>query len=180
MEHFVWAFYIALPAFGANMIPVFAARFGWLASLNWPLDGGKTLRGRPILGTHKTARGMVVGTGFGFLIGGMQYALHVSGLVVVDIPLDALWLPVIGALGACGALVGDSIKSFIKRQVGVKSGGSFVPFDQIDYILGFLAVTHWAYGWTWEQAAFLLLCGLVLNPIVNITSYFAGIKDTWT
>ena len=35
-----------------------------------------------------------------------------------------------------GALLGDIIESFFKRRIGKKRGEDWIPFDQIDFILG--------------------------------------------
>ena len=52
--------------------------------------------------------------------------------------LDYVGLPtlIVGPLFAIGALGGDALKSFFKRQVGIRPGGTWFPFDQIDYIIG--------------------------------------------
>ena len=59
--------YFMLPAFLANMAPVFAK--GHLKFLNRPLDFGLSLFGRPLLGDNKTWRGLVVGVLVGALVG---------------------------------------------------------------------------------------------------------------
>jgi len=53
------AIYLMLPAYIANMAPVF---FRKVNLLNYPLDFNKNWKGKPILGPHKTFRGLVFGT----------------------------------------------------------------------------------------------------------------------
>jgi len=54
---FVEAVYVFGPAYAANVSPIFAARL--CPALDAPLDGGRTFRGRPLLGAHKTRRGLL-------------------------------------------------------------------------------------------------------------------------
>lgn len=49
--------YFFVPAYLANMSPVLVR--GWFPALSTPIDGGRTFRGRRILGDHKTWRGSV-------------------------------------------------------------------------------------------------------------------------
>jgi len=48
-----------------------------------------------------------------------------------------MMIPIIGSI-CFGALIGDIIKSFFKRRIGKKRGQDWIPFDQIDFILGVL------------------------------------------
>src|SRR6266581_6603367 len=60
----LWFF---LPAGLANAAPVFAARIPILSSLSYPLDGYLKFDGKPILGEHKTIRGLLSGIIIGVL-----------------------------------------------------------------------------------------------------------------
>ena len=51
--------YFFMPAYLANMSPVLVSR--WFSALAVPIDGGKTLWGKRILGDHKTWRGLLAG-----------------------------------------------------------------------------------------------------------------------
>jgi CDP-2,3-bis-(O-geranylgeranyl)-sn-glycerol synthase len=48
---------------------------------------------------------------------------------------------ILGALLGAGAIGGDAVKSFFKRRVGVPAGHSWMPFDQLDYIVGAIVVS---------------------------------------
>jgi CDP-2,3-bis-(O-geranylgeranyl)-sn-glycerol synthase len=169
--------YIALPAFVANMLPVIAAKQGWLKIFDVPLDNGRTWRGYPLLGPGKTLRGLIVGVSGATAVAGVQYLL--SGFVP--------WLPVFGSwplalifgfTAGFGALAGDAAASFLKRRIGVKRGRPFIPFDQIDYIFGFLLFTSAVVSWQWPQALFLLAFAFIANPLTNLTAYALKIKST--
>jgi CDP-2,3-bis-(O-geranylgeranyl)-sn-glycerol synthase len=172
---FLYALFLAMPAFVANMIPIPLARWKVFEFLNMPIDGGKKLRKKPIFGKNKTWRGLICGTLCGGIVGLMQFLL--GSMTVLPFSLWE-WI-LIGVLGGFGALFGDMIESFVKRQLGIKSGRPFVPFDQIDYILGFLLFTTPIVSWGISEAIFLLFFALIMNPIVNIVSYFLGIKKTF-
>lgn len=175
MEFFLFPLYLALPAFIANMAPIAANRWHWLESLNHPLDGGRTVRGRRVFGKHKTFRGLVVGTVSGALVALAQSTLPLAEYLPYTTLVSAL---AFGTLAGFGALAGDAIKSFLKRQMGIAEGRPFIPFDYIDYLLGFLLFTWPLYAWSAPEIFTLLLFALFANPLTNIASYLAGIKYT--
>ncbi len=107
------AIYYYLPAYFANGMPIV---FGG----GTPLDFGKNLSdGHRIFGDGKTFQGAI----FGILIGTLAI-----GLIQGNLKL-ALFLSV-------GAILGDLVKSFIKRRLGHKSGERFFPWDQLDFLIG--------------------------------------------
>jgi len=131
------------------MAPVFARQARILRFLDKPVDGGIRWKGKHLLGPHKTLRGFVVGIIAAVAATGIQALLGVSSLDVVA--YDALWLPLGVALGA-GALVGDAIKSFFKRRVGVPSGSPWAPYDQIDFMIGASIAAMPYVALTWADA----------------------------
>lgn len=132
----LWFF---LPAMVANMAPVFVAKYKLLESLNYSIDGGATFRGKRLFGDHKTVRGFVVGVAIALLTGGMQYFLfqyeYVTNISIMSYSSILFVLGVSFLLGF-GALVGDAIKSFFKRQFNILPGHSWPVFDQIDFVIG--------------------------------------------
>jgi CDP-2,3-bis-(O-geranylgeranyl)-sn-glycerol synthase len=70
--------YFFLPAYLANMSPVLIGRrFGALAI---PIDGGRTLWGKRILGDHKTWRGLLAGIVAGTLVFELQRSVYEAAL----------------------------------------------------------------------------------------------------
>lgn len=126
-ETILFAVVFFLPAGVSNMFPVFASKLPILKNLNLPLDLGKTYKGKPIFGKNKTYRGIISGTIAGTLVAFLIYSL--SGEFGRTYVLA-------GALMSFGALLGDAVESFFKRQKGVPSGKPWFPFDQTDYIIG--------------------------------------------
>ncbi len=121
------SFLLYLPAMIANMAPVVAAKYNLIPRLNRPLDLGMRLRGIRVLGSHKTIRGIVVAVFAGAITGGIEAAaLHQK------ISFGFF----IGAVLGFGAIAGDAIKSFFKRRLRVAPGSLWIPFDQIDFVIG--------------------------------------------
>jgi CDP-2,3-bis-(O-geranylgeranyl)-sn-glycerol synthase len=137
----VQAFWIIIPVYVANASPV-------IIGGGRPVDFGKNWRdGKRILGDGKTWRGLFFGTfmgmiaGFGlvvaaFYINQTDYAY----LNITDFGQFPLMIPIIFSL-CFGALFGDIVESFFKRRIGRERGEDWIPFDQIDFILGALGVS---------------------------------------
>lgn len=175
-EHYLSLLYLAIPAFAANMIPIAAARISLWPRLAWPLDGGHTFRGHRILGANKTFRGLLTGILIGIIIACAQYYLPFFDQIKQP---DILMTILFGAAAGFGALLGDAIASFFKRQLGVASGRPLIPLDQIDYIIGFIICTIPFVSWALWDIVFLLVFAAIANPIVNGTAYLLGIKKTY-
>lgn len=167
--------YFILPAYFANMAPiVFKNFFNFLAK---PIDLGKKFRRKRILGDNKTFRGFFVGILAGIFIAYIQFTLNLT----INITDYSNWLA-IGFLLSFGALFGDSVKSFIKRQKGIKPGERFFPWDQLDSIIGSLAFASFFIFPEFRLQAVLLL--LVLTPIltiiINHLAFYTGLrKEKW-
>lgn len=164
----VWFF---MPAYFSNMTPPFIAIVIG-KRLDYPADFGLTWRGKRILGDHKTIRGFVGGTIAGVLFGMLQQRLagaaFVTGIALVD--YATVNGALLGALLGFGALLGDSVKSFFKRRVGIPPGGKWVPFDQIDFVVGALALGSFAAPLSWQ----VWLVALVAHPFAVIAFKHLG------
>ncbi len=161
----IWdAFWLFLPAGVANISPMFAARLPLLRNLSTPMDFGNTFRGKPVFGKNKTWRGIFFGSFTAGLVGLIQYKVIGSS----DIPAFYIFIPAF-AMG-WGALVGDAVESFFKRQRGVKSGGGWFPFDQIDYIIGGLLFAYPFYMPSFK----LILTIFILYTGLHIAGSYIG------
>ena len=115
----------------ANMAPVIFGKSNVLLWLNKPIDYGISLQGKRILGDNKTIRGLVVGV---ISAAGMGAILFI---LLGEHPYENLFSALVyGAATGFGALLGDSVKSFFKRRVGIAPGSLWIPFDQIDFVIG--------------------------------------------
>jgi len=172
-------FYLLFPVFAANMAPQVASRLGILPRLDRPIDFGKSIFSKRIFGQNKTFRGFAIGIFFAVIVSFLQYILDANRIIEIEKLSGLGEFLTFGFLSGFGGLAGDSIESFFKRQVGIKEGKPFIPFDQIDYILGFLFFTSFIVNWGWKEIIFALLCGALLNPIVNFLAYLFKIKKTY-
>lgn len=172
--------YFILPAYFANMAPVFAQKLGVLKFLATPVDGGRTVRGKPIFGENKTWRGFVVGIIMAIATVWLQYLLYsVSFFQKISIliyPEINLWL--FGFLFGFGALFGDLIKSFFKRRRDMKPGAPWIPFDQLDFVIGALVFITLIYRSHLSVVITILLISPILHILTNNIGYFLKIKNT--
>jgi CDP-2,3-bis-(O-geranylgeranyl)-sn-glycerol synthase len=170
LEHAFYALLFFLPAGISNMTPVLASRLPGLRAWRTPIDLGRTFRGKRLLGPNKTWRGLVCGTIAGTLTGILIY-----GSLFTD--ENKLTLICVWAAMSFGALVGDAVESFFKRQRGIVSGQAWFPFDQTDYIIGgllfilpFGILPLWLVVWI-----FVIYFGLHL--VSSYVGYLLGLKD---
>ena len=177
----VQTLYFLLPAYIANMVPVFAGRLQVLPSLAKPIDGGFKLWGDFIFGTNKTWRGFFLGTAAAMFVCYGQFIVWQSNIghsiTIIDFSIvDPL---VFGFFGGIGALAGDLLKSFVKRRVGIKSGMPWPVFDQLDFIIGYLAISLFFIPWNMPVFVTALVMTLILHPLTNVLGYALKIKNVW-
>ena len=166
-----------LPAYIANMIPPLVKnQFKFLAI---PIDGGRKWKGKPIFGRNKTWRGIVAGVVIStaiFLIQRYLYSFESFRLVsMFDYTTATVW---IGILLGFGALFGDSVESFFKRRVGIKSGKPWIPFDQTDFTIGALLLTAIVYFPGWTNAVIIIVVSAFGHVLINNIGYYLKIRDT--
>lgn len=177
----LFALWFLLPAADANMAPIFAAHLPWLKRFDAPIDGGRTFHGKPLLGTHKTWRGLLAGMVVSTLIFWLQQVLlaHVGWLRPLAGGVDYAALPtfVLGPLFGLGALGGDAVKSFFKRRVGVESGKSWLPFDQLDYVIGGILVTLPFVRLAWTQYLTMLIVWFLMHLLFSYLGWLLHLKE---
>jgi CDP-2,3-bis-(O-geranylgeranyl)-sn-glycerol synthase len=174
MQDILFALWFFAPAGIANSVPVFAAHIKSLEKLAGPIDGGKSYRGKRILGANTTFRGLVSAVIAGIAIGGLQIVIYNNNqwvsAIVDRLDYSSLSILLLGGLLGTGAIIGDAIKSFFKRQVGVASGKSWFPFDQIDYVIGGIIFSM---GYViLDVKTYLLILGFYL--ILHLATVYVG------
>lgn len=155
--------YLMIPAYLANMAPPFVKYWrGW----NRPIS-------RRWLGDHKT----VMGFAFGILTG--LAAAYVQSQVAWS---QTMWptsnWAAIGLASGFGAMAGDSLKSLLKRRLGIVPGRSWIPADQLDFAIGAIAIL-----WIWIpldllDIAVILVVTFVGDIAINQIAFRLGIRDT--
>jgi CDP-2,3-bis-(O-geranylgeranyl)-sn-glycerol synthase len=178
-ESIFFSLWFFAPAGFANLAAFVAGENRYLKKYTYPVDGYKKFRGKRILGDHKTVRGFVAAIIVGALICTIQVGLYnFSSGFRTSIPLDySLINPIIlGALLGFGALFGDCVKSFFKRQAGIKPGRSWFPFDQIDYIVGgivfsllYIRLPIWDY-------VYLFIVWFLMHPLTTFIGYIFKLR----
>jgi CDP-2,3-bis-(O-geranylgeranyl)-sn-glycerol synthase len=139
MKFILSCFYFFLPAYFTNMIPSLSATLRVFSFLGRPIDGGREFKEKPLLGDHKTWRGPVLGAVVGMLALFLQRWFFnnsslAKSLSIIDYQNINIWL--FGLLMVSGAVFGDLFFAFIKRRLDLKPGAKFLPFDQINYVIG--------------------------------------------
>lgn len=155
--------YLMLPAYAANMAPVLCRRIPW----NTPVDLGMSWKGSRLLGAHKTWRGYVCGILAALFVGVCMQAYWPFDFSLVQ------WSLFTGV----GALLGDSVKSFFKRRLKVNPGLPWVPFDQLDYSIGALALGAFVFFPGWGEAVFIVIASFFLHIVVNHCAYWLRIRN---
>ena len=184
------ALWLMLPAYLANMMPVFVGG-------GRPIDGGRDWKdGRRILGDGKTWRGLLVGPLLSAALVGILQWLSVSTAWgrVYGFPDwgPTPWWFVLAYFMGLGALVGDAVESFFKRRTGRVRGERWIPFDQLDFVVGSLTFAFLA-SWllslaglapnvairelTLERVTAIVLLTPALHLLVNYIGYKIGAKD---
>ena len=167
-----------LPAYIANILPGgFKSKLKFLAI---PVDFGKKFRGKRITGNHKTLRGFIVGSLGAAITGWFQQLLynHSSFLHSISIlDYNNVNAVLLGFLMGFGALFGDSLKSFFKRQRGIPPGERWLPFDQVDWVIGSLTFSSLIF----VPGLKYILVALVMFPPLHISFnqifYRLGARD---
>ena len=167
-------FYLMMPAYFANMAPVIVKKVNFLA---FPIDFGKKISSKPLLGRNKTFRGMFFGIIFAIVIAYLQFSLYnLEFFRDVSFFSYQNWL-LIGFLMGFGALMGDLAKSFFKRRLGIKPGERFVPFDQTDFVVGALVFIIPVFSVTLKIFIVSLLLSFVLHIAVNHIAFYLKIRN---
>lgn len=140
-EIILQALWLILPAYIANASAV-------LVGGGKPIDSGKNWKdGKRILGDGKTWRGLFSGAfvgitaGFGLVVAARYINMSEFYFIGLnDFTGFPGMIPIIFSI-CFGALLGDITESFFKRRIGHKRGEDWIPFDQIDFILGALVLS---------------------------------------
>lgn len=165
----------------------------WLRSrvsrvLAIPLDGGRTFRGRPILGENKTLRGFVV------MIPAAALAFAAVAIVVSlprGVPPPTLWqlrpagYAALGAWAGFGFMAGELPNSFVKRRFGILPGQApassltvaiCFTIDRTDSIVGMLAALTVAVPTPWTTWVSVLVLGPLIHWLFSWWLFRLGVK----
>jgi CDP-2,3-bis-(O-geranylgeranyl)-sn-glycerol synthase len=189
MLPFAWicaqALYLFAPLLLSAALSGIVLRFDLASWLAVPIDGGRCLAGRRVLGDGKTWRGVVVAVAGSIVATSIQKLLPLgwtSSLAVLDYP--AVNPAAFGAAMGAGAVLGELPNSFAKRRLGIARGRTargllgfvFYVLDQIDLLVG-----AWPMILPWVRPSFVLFVAsivvtLVVHPLVALIGYLMGAR----
>ena len=171
-------FYFIFPAYLANMAPIIVKDI--FKNLAVPIDFNKKINNKPIFGKNKTFRGLIFGVIFAIIFAYLQFILYSNNILVDLAIIDySNWL-LIGFLMGLGAIFGDLAESFVKRRINYEPGKSFVPFDQLDFVIGALIFVYPLAVLSLNKIIIILLLSFVLHIMVNHIAFYSGIrKEKW-
>lgn len=150
-----------------------------------PIDGGRSLRGRRLLGDNKTWRGFVVmipATGIAFVLAGLFSSWTASGSLW---PINLWQYGLLGCWAGIGFMVAEFPNSFLKRQLNVGPGqmpkqkwARRVCFglDQIDSVLGALLAISIFVTVPFATWLLVLIAGTVVHWLFNLVLFLTGAK----
>jgi CDP-2,3-bis-(O-geranylgeranyl)-sn-glycerol synthase len=180
--HARWVF---LPVLGAPIAHAPVLRYDLLPALRRPIDGGRTLGGRRVLGDNKTWRGaavMFAGVGLATAALSRLPAYRARLPAELDRAGPARW----GALLALATVAGELPNSFLKRRLAIAPGGHRASaggvvlsvVDQADVVLAawLLLAPVWRMPAREAAEAFALVAAV--HVPVNLVGYALGVRTT--
>jgi hypothetical protein len=164
----------------------------WLASplsrrFARPLDGGRTFRGRPLLGANKNFRGFMVMVP----VAGVAFALVAAAFATLPPQWAGLWpgsaarYMLLGIWAGFGFMLGELPNSFLKRQLDIAPGGGasgafarpvFLALDHLDSIVGMLVALAIVVPLPWRTCVYVLLFGPLLHASFSLALFRLGGK----
>jgi CDP-2,3-bis-(O-geranylgeranyl)-sn-glycerol synthase len=169
------ALWTMLPAYVPNNAAV-------LAGGGRPIDAGRVLGGRRILGDGKTWRGTGVGILAGTVLAVALDAAAPAAEAAIGAPLPR-FPPLVSVALPTGAMLGDIGASFLKRRTGRERGAAFPVLDQLDFVVGALALTAavdpaWFFGTlSTLHVVVIVVVTPLLHVVTNVGAYLLGLKD---
>jgi CDP-2,3-bis-(O-geranylgeranyl)-sn-glycerol synthase len=169
IEFLLESIWFLLPSYVATIIPVFARKINFLdISIN-----------DKIFGKNKTYRGFLFGILFSIVTVYLQVFLYKKYLLITAISIvnyDKIDYLLFGFLMGFGALFGDLVKSFFKRQLKIKEGASWFPFDQFDFVIGSLIFVSVVFIPSLVHVICMITISIILHYIVVRISYSVGLR----
>jgi len=125
-----------------------------------PIDRGIMFRDKRLLGDGKTIEGTLVGI----------FAAVIVGYILLN---D--WL--LGLTFGIGAMLGDILNSFIKRQIGLKRGEHFLFFDELNFLFFPVLYAYFFLTITIVDIIVLVMFALALHFIFDRIALSLNVKN---
>ena len=176
---FAWkCIYLVLPALLANASPVLFKKVNFL---NYPIDFKRTWNNKRILGNNKTFRGFFFGILIAIILVFVQTYLYLNFNYFKSISLldyNIINPLILGFLTGFGVLFGDAVESLVKRRLNIPPSSRFIPWDQIDFLVGYLIFVSFVFTPPIKVVIFLLLIVPIIHIFFNHLWYWLGIEKT--
>ena len=179
---FAWTF---LPALGSPLAHAPVLRYDLLRGLKRPLDGGRSMRGRRILGDNKTWRGALMMTG-GTVVASVL--LHRAAWYRERLPDDVREAgPLsVGLRLGVAVVAGELPNSFAKRRLGIAPGtqrrsvaGVAVSLvDQADWVPAAWLLLAPVHRLTPREAAAVAAIVTTIHLPINVVGYAVGARTS--
>lgn len=161
--------YLLLPGILANMSPVLFTKVNFL---NKPVDLGKKIGETRMLGDNKTYRGLFFGILMAILVAFIQIWVPVN--TPYQITPQNFWY--VGFLLGFGALFGDIVESFFKRRIGIPPGKPWIPFDEIDHVIGALIMISFTFSLPLIPTMWIIILTTPIHIIINLVAYLLKLR----
>lgn len=128
-------------------------------------------------GKNKTWRGLFFATlvgGIIFIIQKILYSIGFTQLAIIDY---SDFSPLLGFALGFGAIMGDLIKSYYKRQAEIAPGQPWYVFDQIDFVIGAIVGSFLIYVPNIEVIVVLLVASPLLHLGANYIGFLLGMRE---
>lgn len=171
---------LVLPIFCAGLILIWSLRKDYFARFNIAVDGGKSIRGKRVLGDNKTWRGIGI-----YFIGTIAVCIFLWLLKTyfpeLVHPVYSINPFLLGAVFSMSYVTGELVNSFVKRRSGISPGsttGSKTQriadnIDGISFVVGALFVfMHVAIGYLLVAATM----AIVIHKATDLFMVRLGLK----
>jgi CDP-diglyceride synthetase len=177
--------YLLMPLLLAGVLHAYVIKREWLPALARPLDCGRQMGGRPVLGENKTFRGPVVMSASSVAVVAIQRAAFETdpgrGLSIVD--YSAVNVVVLGLAFGLSYSLAELPNSFIKRRLGIHPGhlsprGARIQYlaDQSDSVIGGAIALVLVVHPTVTTLLLTVVVGLLLHVLFDQVMYASGVK----
>lgn len=179
LKFIISCLYFFLPAYLANMTPPIAKRLKVLNFLAKPVDFNKNFLGKPIFGSHKTWRGVLLAFLVGFstaLFQGFLYNFKFFKEISI-LNYSEINILFFSFIISFSTVLGDLFFAFIKRRLNLKPGAPFLPFDQTNYVISNAIFVGYFFKIRVSVWFFLFVATFFLHIIVNRLGYHLKIHQ---
>lgn len=170
--------YFYLPGGMANIGANIGRFIPGFRDMTTPVDMGVKLNGIRLIGDHKKIGSFIFGALFGTAIGILKTLYldrYFPGLLLLN--LDPTQNILMYTLISVGALSGDLVKSFIKRQLKRPEHTAWIPFDEIDHTTMSLLLAKIFFPIGWADILGIIVLVFFLHLATNVVGYLIRVKE---